>query len=131
SSDLLSYTWNHMITSSAAYSHTRDLITQIIEVGEENSAYQTHSNLASQKDISVSVSGSSPICTWWSALTNINYFYRETFGKVNHGKDASLHLNSFQLYAQHTFTLPGDISLEIDGYYNSPSLWGGQFVSTR
>ncbi len=127
----LSYTWNHMITSSAAYSHTRDLITQIIEVGEENSAYQTHSNLASQKDISVSVSGSSPICTWWSALTNINYFYRETFGKVNQGKDASLHLNSFQLYAQHTFTLPGDFSLEIDGYYNSPSLWGGQFVSTR
>lgn len=125
----VSHTWNHSITTSLGYSHTRDLITQIIEVEEGNAAYQTHQNLATQKDISLGVSGSVPITSWWSSFSNLMYYYRETYGEVNQGKEARLNLNSFTVYSQHTFTLPGKMSLEIDGYYNSPSLWGGQFVS--
>lgn len=125
----LNHTWNHSINTAVGYSHTKDMITQIIEVEEGNAAYQTHRNLASQKDISLSVSGSVPITSWWSSFSNLMYFYRETFGQVNQGQDARLTINSATLYSQHTFTLPGELSLEIDGYYNSPTIWGGQFVN--
>lgn len=125
----LNHIWNHSITTSLGYSHTRDMITQIIEVEEGNAAFQTHQNLTSQKDLSASISGSVPIADWWSAFSNVMYYYRESVGNVNKGEEASLHLNSVTLYSQHTFSLPGKFSLEVDGYYNTPTLWGGQFVS--
>lgn len=127
----LSHTWNHMITSTLGYSETKDMISQLIEVADGNAAYQTYQNLASQKDISFNVSGSIPIVEWWSAFSNATYNYRETFGEVNQGQEARLHLNSFNFYSQHTFTLPSDFSLELDGFYNSPTIWGGQFVSKQ
>jgi iron complex outermembrane recepter protein len=34
---------------------------------------------------------------------------------------------SWGFYNQHTITLPQKISLEVSGFYNSPSIWGGTF----
>lgn len=43
------------------------------------------------------------------------------------GKVIDIDTKSLNLYTQQTFQLPADISLEIAGTYNSPSLWGGNF----
>ena len=36
-------------------------------------------------------------------------------------------VTSFNFYSQQTFKLPKDYSLELSGWYNAPSLWGGNF----
>src|SRR5690606_8527377 len=70
----VSHTWNHSITTSLGYSDRKSVVTQIIEVEEGNAAYQTHQNLATQKDISLGVSGSVPITSWWSSFSNLMYY---------------------------------------------------------
>lgn len=125
------HTWNHIITTSLSYAHTRDLITQLIDIGAGNTAYQTYRNLASQKDFSLNISGTIPITDWWSAYTNANWYYREAERLKNQTENIKLHINSVQVYSQHTFTLPGEFSLELNGYYNSPTIWGGQFISKQ
>ena len=45
------------------------------------------------------------------------------------GKIVDIRATSFNVYMQHTFTLPKDFSFEVSGWYNSPGIWGGNFAS--
>ena len=38
-----------------------------------------------------------------------------------------LSATTFNIYSQHTFKLPKSWSVEVSGWYNAPSLWGGTF----
>ncbi|GAA5221630.1 TonB-dependent receptor domain-containing protein [Membranihabitans marinus] len=124
----LGYTLLQSITTSLSYSQTTDMISDIVQLTEENAAFQTYKNLSSQYDLSWNISAGIPITEWWTSYTNLLLYHRESKGEIITGQENSLTSNTMQIYSQHNFQLPKEWSLEIDGYYQSPSAWGGQFI---
>lgn len=123
----LTHSWNYKLTTSLSYSHTKDLITRIIDTSGVTGSYITWLNLAKQETYSLNVSAPIPVTDWWSMFTTATGFYSRNQADYGDGKTINLDVKSFNLYSQQTFKLPYDISLEVSGFYSSPSLWGGTF----
>ncbi|MFT5765489.1 MAG: iron complex outermembrane receptor protein, partial [Saprospiraceae bacterium] len=125
----LTHTFNYFLNTSIGYSHTTDLITRITDTVGVNETTITWLNLADQKNYNINVSGAIPITKWWNSYTNITGYILDNYAEFEDGKKIDLVVPSFNIYSQHTFTLPWDLSLEISGWYNSASVWEGNFKS--
>ncbi len=123
----LTHTFNYFLTTSVAYSHTKDLITRITQTQGTTSTFITWLNLAEQRDYSINVSAALPVTKWWNSYTNVNGFLRRNRADYGEGQVIDASIPTFNLYSQHTFQLPRAFSLELSGWYTSPSLWGGNF----
>ncbi len=123
----LTHTWNYSINTSIGFSHTKDVITRQTDTFGEKASFITWLNLAEQYNFNLSVSGAVPITKWWSSYTNLTGYIQENRGEFGDGKTIDLNVKAFNVYSQHTFRLPWDLSLEVSGWYSSPSLWGGNF----
>lgn len=124
----LSHTYNYFLNTSLSYSRTTGLITRITDIGEdEKSSYITWRNLAEQDNISLSISAPLPIKEWWSSFTSINAFYQHNKADYGEGRIVDVKAKTLQVYGQHTFKLPADISFEVSGWWLSPSIWEGTF----
>ncbi|MCB0584825.1 MAG: TonB-dependent receptor family protein, partial [Phaeodactylibacter sp.] len=123
----LTHSYNYRFSTTLSYSHTKDLITRITDTADVNASYITWLNLADQYSYSLSVSAPIPITKWWSSFTNMTGSHTRNKADYGDGKLVNLDATTFNIYSQHTFRLPGDFSLEVSGWYNSPSLWGGTF----
>ncbi|MCB0548608.1 MAG: TonB-dependent receptor [Phaeodactylibacter sp.] len=123
----LTHSFNYRFNTTLSYSHTKDLITRITDTAEVNASYITWLNLADQYNYSLSISAPIPITKWWSSFTNMTGSYTQNKADYGDGKLVNLDATTFNIYSQHTFRLPHDFSIEVSGWYNSPSLWGGTF----
>ena len=123
----LTHSFNYRFNTTFSFSHTKDLMTRITDTVDVNASYITWLNLADQYAYSLSLSAPIPITEWWSSFTNMTGSYTQNKADYGEGKLVNLDATTFNIYSQHTFRLPGDFSLEISGWYNSPSLWGGTF----
>lgn len=123
----LTHTFKYRFNTSISYSHTTDQITRITDTSGTKGAFITWLNLADQYNYSLAFSAPIPITKWWSSFTNFTGYYVQNRGDYGETKIIDLDATAFNLYSQHTFTLPKDWSVELSGWYNSPSLWGGTF----
>ncbi|NNE26701.1 MAG: TonB-dependent receptor [Saprospiraceae bacterium] len=123
----LSHSWNYKLNTSISYSRTTDLITRITDTTEVTSAYITWLNLAEQEAYSINVSAPIPITDWWNTYTSLTGVHTHNKSDFGEGKRIDLSATTFNVYAQHSFQLPKGIGMEISGWYNSPSIWGGTF----
>ncbi len=67
------------------------------------------------------------ITSSWSSYTSITGFIQENKADYGNGRIVDLSTTALNIYSQQTFSLPDDWSLEVSGWYQSPSLWGGTF----
>lgn len=125
----LTHSFNYMLNTTLSFSHTTDLITRITDIDEDNSnaSFITWLNLADQYNYSLSVSAPIPIKDWWSSYTSLTGYYTHNEADYGDGKIVDLDVYAFNVYSQQTFRLPKDLSLELSGWYSSPSIWGGTF----
>ena len=123
----LSHNFNYRFTTTLGFSHTKDLITRITDVESDRAAYITWLNLADQYNYSINFAAPVSFTEWWSSYTSLTGYLMKNSADYGDGKVVDLEQSSFNIYSQQTFTLPSDFSLEISGWYNSPSLWGGTF----
>ncbi len=123
----LTHSFNYSINTSLGYTHTRNMITRVVEAVGESSSQITRLNLASQKDYSIGLSGGIPITKWWSSYNSFTGYYRRNKADFGEGKIVDLSAKAFNVYTQHTFKLPKDFSAEISSWYASPSIWEGTF----
>jgi hypothetical protein len=123
----LTHSFNYRLNTTLSYSHTSDLITRQTDAGEGMESFITWLNLADQYNYSLNLAAPMPVTEWWSSYTSLTAYYRENKGNFGDGREIDLSARALNLYSQHTFTLPWELSLELSGWYNSPSLWGGNF----
>jgi iron complex outermembrane recepter protein len=125
----LSHTFMQMMTTSLSYSRTTDMIERIVDIDAMNSnaAFITWRNLAEQNNTSLNIGSPIPIAKWWNAYVNLNGYRTHNQADFGGGKIVDVTIYAFNGYAQHTFTLPLGINMEVSGWYNSPSVWGGTF----
>ncbi len=125
----LTHTYNYSINTTFRYSHTKDLITRITDQAPDNinATYITWLNLDSQSDFELGLSGAVPLAKWWNTYTSLSGYHRRNKADYGDGKVVDINVTAFSLYNQHTFRLPMDFSLEVSGWYSSPSVWGANF----
>ncbi len=123
----LTHTFNYSLNTSIGYSHTENLITRIVDTSGVKGSFITWKNLDDQRNLNLSVSGSVPITKWWSTYTSLTGYHTRNKSENIDGKKVDIGVSSFNIYSQQTFKLPWKLSLEISGWYNSPSIWGGTF----
>lgn len=123
----LGHTFNYTLNTTLGYSYTTDYITSITDTIEVVRSYITEANLSSQRTFSLSVSYPFAITKWWNTYTNLTMYNTRNLADFGEGKRIDAQANAVSVFSQQTFQLPKGLSLEISGFYNSPSIWGGNF----
>ncbi|MCB0569325.1 MAG: TonB-dependent receptor family protein, partial [Phaeodactylibacter sp.] len=123
----LTHSFNHRFNTTLSFGYTQDLITRIIDTAQANAAYITWLNLAEQYNYSLNFNAPVTMSEWWSSFYSLTGSYTENKADYGGGKTVDLARPTFNIYSQQTFRLPWDLSLELSGWYNSPSIWGGAF----
>ncbi|WP_271782430.1 TonB-dependent receptor domain-containing protein [Aquimarina algiphila] len=121
----LSHTHNYRLTTAISYSFVGDYFAQVTEAQGEDQNFIITRNVADQKIINLSISYPTKINNWWSVYYSLNA-YRSIFEATNQDF-VSVSQNTLSLYGQNTFSLPKGYKMEISGWFNSPSIWGGTY----
>lgn len=125
----LGHTYRQMYNLAVGYSHTSDLITQLTDVDERDSsaAFITYDNLATQKNLNLTLSAPFSPTRWWNVFANLSGYRIRNQADFGDGKSVNLSVFAFHIYMQHSFNLPKGFVAELSGWYNSPAVWGGTF----
>lgn len=121
----LSHTYNYRLTTSLSYSFIGGFFAQVTEASQDNTNFIIQRNVANQKIINLGVSYPTKFNNWWNVYISINA-YRSIYEATN-PDFVSTQQNTLSLYAQNTFKLPKKFTIEVSGWYSSPSVWGGTY----
>lgn len=122
----LAHTFAYTLNTSVSYSYVQDFSAQITEPqGERQSLIQTQ-NIANQQVWSASISSPFSLTDWWEGYVSLTGNHN-TFN-VENERFVPITRATLNMYAQNTFSLPEGIDLEVSGWFNSPSVWGGTYL---
>ncbi|MEK6548162.1 MAG: outer membrane beta-barrel family protein [Bacteroidota bacterium] len=120
----LSHTYMGGISTTLGYSHTDQVITQLLKQdAESRKTYQTTANMAQRVTYSLGVTLPIPIKNWWTSNSDIFFNRAELTGNVASSAITPAG-NMFYLSSNHTFTLPKDFKIEFGGNYFTGGLEG-------
>lgn len=123
----LSQTWKYTLTTSLSYSYVSGFFAQVTEAVGENQNFLITRNVADQQTINFSISYPFSIKPWWNVYFNA-YAYHSSY-IANNPAFVSVARTTFGGYAQSTFDLPARFRFEISGWWSSPSIWGGTYLT--
>ena len=127
----LKYIAFQMVNLSVGYTHTEDLISDIVEQDANNPdrSFINYRNLASQDNFNIGLSSPTPINKWWNGFVNLTVYksiFKAEFPEYSFEAATPVAVN---LYAEQTFTLSPTLTFEMSGWYNSASIWGGSWLT--
>ena len=124
----LTNTLFYSLTTRLTYSHVADVFSQIIDTADRSKTFITKKNLATQNMVSLNISMPWQK-KWYSVFANINSYYSHYKADFGVGRTIDLDVYAVNVYAQQTFKVAKATSLELSGFYSSPSIWQGTFKS--
>jgi iron complex outermembrane recepter protein len=111
----LSHTWKNKITTTANYTHVKDVIQSIIQQkGEE--AYNMPANVSTLNQFGIAVTANTPITEWWNSNMSINVSNDNIKGVVNN-TPISVKGTTFLLNGTQQFKITKTFSAELSGIY--------------
>lgn len=120
----INYTWKSIFFTELTYTHTKDVIVQIVEQNDTTKiGYQTNKNLSALNGLSWVNNLSLNPTQWFRTTNNLTLIYNnyrkvDNVSQENNGK-ATLRFNSVN-----SFMLPKGYTVELMGYYSSPQAYG-------
>lgn len=123
----LAHTYNYRLTTSLTYSHTSDFFANISDSTEVSRTFLETINLDYQRVISLNVSYPFSVTDKWSTYTSVTGYQTQNKADLGQGRIVDLKATVASFYHQSTFKLPRDFSLEVSGWYSSPSIWGAVY----
>lgn len=123
----LSNTYNYKLNTSLSYTYVTDFFAQITEADGDDRNYLNPQNIANQETINLGISLPQKIYNWWNIYISLNVFSSNY--KSNNPSFNEVSQETLSFYAQSTFNLPKDFTVEVSGWYSSPSVWGGTYVT--
>lgn len=126
----LTHTYKYTLNTTLSYSHTTGFFTEITYNNGDGSTFLTKENLSTRDVMSLNVSYPRQIAKWWSTFTNVSGTYMRTASDFTRTTDLiDLDRAWFNVYHQSSFTLPKDITVQLSGFYNSPGVWGANWIT--
>ncbi len=116
----------YRLTTKLSYSHVNDVFSQIIDTADKSKTYITKKNLADQDLIGLNISMPFQY-KWYSVFANVNTYYSHYKANFGEGRTIDLDVYAVNLYAQQTFKVAKATTIEVSGFYSSPSIWQGTF----
>jgi iron complex outermembrane recepter protein len=126
----LTHSFNHKLNTQISYSKTNDYFAQLLDTLGGKVTMISVQNMSSFQNIGLNVNYSLDITKKWGFYANTT-LYKSFYRSDIPGKNINLNASSLNIYAKSNYQLPSDINLEISGWYNSPSIWGGTFQMDR
>lgn len=124
----ITHSYKYKLNTRFNYSHVKDVFTQLVDTTEKTKSFLTKKNLATQDIFSLNISYPFQ-WKWYSVFVNLNSFYSRYKADFGAGRQIDVEITSATLFAQNTFKLNKGWTLELSGFYNSPSVWSGTFKS--
>jgi len=123
----LRHSFNYSLNTTLSYSRTNDVITRLVDIDDDNpnASFITWENIANQNHYSLNIAAPIPFTDWWSSYTSLTLFHLHNNTDFGDGKVIDVRATTLNGYSQQTFKLPKDISLEVSGWFVTPSVWGG------
>lgn len=123
----LSNTYKYTLNTSFTFTYINDYFAEVTEAEGDRISFINTRNVADQQVYNLSVSYPKKINEWWSVYGNVyGYFTKFT---ANHPDFIPIDRLVYGGYAQSTFKLPNKYRLELSGWYSSPSIWRGTFLT--
>ncbi|MFC5411537.1 outer membrane beta-barrel protein [Larkinella bovis] len=121
----LTHVYKGKFSTTLGYSRTIDVIVQEVpgQIPEENITYVTTDNLATQDNVSLTMSFPVTVTKWWNMQNNINAYYNK-YDSPYLGAQYNVDFVAYNVYTSQNFVLPKNFTAEIAGWYNSKSLYG-------
>ncbi|HET8964386.1 MAG TPA: TonB-dependent receptor [Chitinophagales bacterium] len=123
----LTHTYNYSLSSTLRYSYTTDFFSSVSDTAADGAGYIQTLNIGTQRVFGLNVSYPFSITKWWSTYTNAGVFSLHNEGVISDDRPIDLKQTTFNLYHQSTFNVTDKFSLELSGWFNSPSVWGAVF----
>lgn len=120
-----SHTFNYRLTTSLSYTYVSDFFAQVTVADTGGRNFITQRNVADNEVINLGISYPKKIKEWWNLYFSLNAYISSY--KANSPEFLAVKQETLSLYAQNTFSLPKGYTMEISGWYNSPSVWGGTY----
>lgn len=125
----LAYTFHYMYSAVLSYSHTSDIMTQIIrQVDSTHADFQTMGNLSTLDNLTLTLGIPVNITRWWNTYNSLQGYYNLYKG-IYDGYDLNKGFTSFMLYTQQNFILSHGWKGELSGMYRSKSIMGPIIMS--
>jgi hypothetical protein len=105
-----------------------DVFSQIIDTADVSKTFITKKNLATQDIASLNISMPWQK-KWYGVFANVNSYYSHYKADFGTGRTVDLDVYAVNVYAQQTFKVAKTTTLELSGFYSSPSIWQGTFKS--
>jgi hypothetical protein len=113
-----------MINVSLSYSHTDDVITQLIlPDNAKKSTYQTTLNLNTQDVYNININTPFQFAKWWSGNANINANYLLIKSKALLGANLDAGAPAAQVKVSQSFQLNKTLRAELSTAYQSPQTY--------
>lgn len=121
----LSHTYNYTLNTSLSFTRVTDFFAQVIEASGPSKSFLTARNVANEEVINLGVSYPFEVKKWWNVFISVNAFQSKYI--ATNDAFLSVKQQTLSLYGQNNFNLPKGITMEVSGWYSSPSIWGGTF----
>jgi iron complex outermembrane recepter protein len=123
----LNHTYKYTLNTSLSYSYITDFFAQVTVADGDNRNFLITRNVANQQIINLGVSYPFKVNKWWNVYASANAFqskYTATDDSFTGVTQATL-----TVFGQNNFTLPKNFNLEVSGWFSSPSVWGGTYLT--
>lgn len=121
----LSHTYKYKLNTSLSYSYVADFFAQVTEALGQDRSLMTTKNVANQETLNLGISYPFKVNNWWNVYLSVNAF-RSKYIPTD-PSFTGITQETLNIYGQNTLKLPKGFNLEISGWFNSPSVWGGTY----
>ena len=125
----VSHTYKAKLITTVGYSHVKDIFAQISDTAEVSKSFLTKRNLATQDIVSLNISYPIKYKRYNGFINSNSYHsnYKADYGAGNRTINISVTAINFAM--QNSIKLGNGFTAEVNGFYNSPSIWQGTFRS--
>jgi hypothetical protein len=121
----LTHVYKGKFSTSLGYSRTTDVIVNEVpgQIAEENITFVTTDNLATQDNVSLTVSFPVAVNKWWNMQNNISGNYNK-YDSPYLGAQYNVSFVSYNVYTSQNFVIAKGFSAELAAWYNSKNVYG-------
>jgi len=118
----LRHTYNGFLVTTFNYTRTTDIIQEVLEQNEQrNETFVKKSNIATQRQIGLSVNAFKQLTRWWTGNIWMNGYNNKFSGTIN-DTTVTLDANTLEMNISNQFKFKKGWSGEIGGFYRSAGL---------
>jgi|SRR6218665_603468 len=124
----LSHIFAGRLNTTLNYTYTTDIINDILKQNDETKVtFQTKENVASSRNIGISISYNAPLTKWWTISLYGNAFNNMYKGLVNN-VILKTDVNAYFFNFNNQFKFAKTWGAEVSGWYQSKTLYTSMFI---